>query len=87
MPLYEYRCAQCGAFEHRRDTEHANAPLLCPACSAPARRIYTAPHTRTGPLARADAADRARIGRALTGEPVITPAPQGRPLPTRSHRH
>lgn len=85
MPLYEYRCEHCGLFEHRRDTKAANAPLSCPGCSAPARRAYTPPGTRarTG----ASATDQARVERARTGEPTITPGRQGRPLPTRGHRH
>ena len=89
MPLYEYRCAQCGPFDHRRVTEEANAPLPCPRCGAPARRVYTAPatRTRTGPLAGAGSADRARVDRALSGEPVVTGRPQGRPLPSRGHPH
>lgn len=89
MPLYEYRCPQCGPFDHRRETARANEPLPCPQCAAPARRVYTAPATpaRSGPLAGAGAADRARVDRALSGEPVVTGRPQGRRLPTRGHRH
>ena len=109
MPLYEYRCAQCGPFDHRRVPEEANAPLPCPRCGAPARRVYTAPATPSrsgprggggaggrgrgvpgrggGPLAGAGAADRARVDRALSGEPVVTGRPQGRPLPSRGHPH
>lgn len=89
MPLYEYRCAQCGPFDVRRDAEQASAPLPCPECSAPARRVYTAPGTRirTGSLAGAGAADRARVDRALSGEPTVTTRPSGRPLPGRNHRH
>ncbi len=89
MPLYEYRCAQCGPFDHRRDAEQASTPLTCPRCWAPARRVYTPPaiHKRTGPLAGASAADRARVDRALTGEPTVTTQLGGRPLPAHSHRH
>jgi putative FmdB family regulatory protein len=89
MPLYEYRCEQCGPFDHRRDTDQASAPLDCPLCAAPARRVYTAPgiRTRKGPLAGAGRADRARADRALTGEPVVTGPPQGRRLPFSGHPH
>lgn len=89
MPLYEYRCADCGPFDHWRDPDQANAPLTCPRCSAPARRVYTAPgiHKRTAPLAGAGTADRARIDRALTGEPTVTTRPGRRPLPVHGHRH
>jgi putative FmdB family regulatory protein len=87
MPLYEYRCEQCGPFDHRRDAEQANVPVPCPRCEAPARRVYTPPWTRTGPAAGASAAERARVDRALSGEPVVTGRPQGRPVPSRGHRH
>lgn len=89
MPTYEYRCEQCGPFDQRRDAEQANAPLTCPRCWAPARRVYTPPgiHKRTGSLAEAGAAGRARIDRALTGEPTVTTRPRGRPLPVHGHRH
>ncbi len=42
MPLYEYRCPQCGPFDVRRTLEEASTPLSCPTCTAPARRVYTA---------------------------------------------
>ncbi len=89
MPLYEYRCPQCGLFDHRRDADQASTPLNCPSCSAPAGRVYTPPgiHRRTGPLAGASAADRARVDKALAGEPTLTTQVGGRPLPAHNHRH
>lgn len=88
MPLYEYRCAQCGSFDRWRDTSQANVPLPCPHCSAPARRVFSAPatRTRTGSVAGASVPDRARMDRALTGEPTVTTQPRGR-RPRGSHRH
>jgi putative FmdB family regulatory protein len=89
VPLYEYRCPECGAFDVRRDPRQASAPLPCPTCSAPARRVYTAPGTtlRKGALAGAGAADRARIDRALSGEPTVGGPGAGRALPRGRHRH
>ena len=89
MLLYEYRCPQCGPFDSRRDAEQANVPLPCPTCSTAARRVYTAPGTtvRTGALAGASRHDRARIDRAISGEPTVSGRPGGRPLPARGHRH
>ena len=39
MPLYEYRCPQCGPFDVRRTLEEASTPLSCPTCdrAGPAR--------------------------------------------------
>ena len=55
MPLYEYRCPQCGPFDHRRAIEEANAPLSCPRVRRPGpaglHRAGTA--TLTGPLSGA----------------------------------
>ncbi len=89
MPLYEYRCEACGSFDQRRDSADATSPLDCPSCARPARRVYTAPggRSRSGPLAAAGRGDRARIDRALTGEPARTPCPPDdgcprRPTPT-----
>jgi putative FmdB family regulatory protein len=89
MPLYEYRCPQCGPFDLRRAVEEASAPLECPTCDAPARRVYSAPGTTSvkGPLSRASAAERARIDRSLSGEPVVTGPARGRRLPTGGHHH
>jgi putative FmdB family regulatory protein len=89
MPLYEYRCPLCGPFDLRRDVEQASAPLSCPTCAAPARRVYTAPGTTTrgGSLSGASATDRRRVDRALSGEPVVTGRPRGRRLPTGGHHH
>lgn len=87
MPLYEYRCEQCGPFEQRRQSEDASRPLPCPRCSATARRVYTPPAgPARGIAAAAGAGDRNRIERAHTGEPVLTRAPTGRRLPS-SARH
>ena len=89
MPLYEYRCPQCGPFDLRRAVEEASAPLWCPTCDAPARRVYSAPGTATlrGPLSGASGAERARVDRARSGEPVVTGRARGRRFPTGGHHH
>lgn len=40
MPLYEYRCENCG---HTFDVTHAvgETPGPCPVCGGPARRLFT----------------------------------------------
>jgi putative FmdB family regulatory protein len=40
MPLYEYRCENCG---HSFDVTHAvgGTPGPCPVCGGPARRLFT----------------------------------------------
>lgn len=89
MPLYEYRCPQCGPFDRRRDPEQASAPMPCPTCSASARRVYTVPATTTrkGSLAGAGQRDRALIERAQSGEPRVTSQPAGRRCHRPAHHH
>ena len=89
MPLYGYRCDACGVFEQRRDSAEATAPLACPSCAGNARRVYTPPgvRSRAGGRASANAVDRGRIDRALTGEPQRTGLPTGRRLPSAPHSH
>ncbi len=89
MPLYEYRCDTCGTFDERRPSTEATAPLDCPGCAGPARRVYTPPggHSRVGLLGAAGGRDRARLGRALTGEPTVTGRPAGTRLPSAPHAH
>lgn len=43
MPLYDYRCDDCGRFTDRRPMSEAAAPADCPTCRTPARRIISAP--------------------------------------------
>ena len=88
MPLYAYACTDCGPFDAWRGVDEGVVAPPCPGCAGPSRRLYTAPATRSrsGPLAGAGAADRGRIDRARTGEPVVTSRPTGRRLPG-SHRH
>ena len=89
MPLYEFRCPQCGPFDLRRDMRDVADAAVCPSCDQPARRVYTVSAGRPwgGPLRDAGKADRARVERARSGEPVITGPPSGRRFPRRSGHH
>jgi putative FmdB family regulatory protein len=81
VPLYAYDCAGCGPFEVARPMAEASLPGTCPACGAPARRVFTPPGLPL--LARP-------VRRALDSEeksahePLVSGAKRGRPLP---HRH
>lgn len=89
MPLYEFRCPQCGPFDLRRDMQDVADAAVCPSCDRPARRVYTVSAGRPwqGPLRDAGKADRARVERARSGEPVVTGPPSGRRFPRRSGHH
>jgi len=43
MPIYEYRCSECGhKFEIRRSMEDSNSKIRCPACGKEnAQRIFS----------------------------------------------
>jgi putative FmdB family regulatory protein len=43
MPLYEFRCDDCGMFDDWRTIAECNTPALCPACKGESRRIFSAP--------------------------------------------
>ncbi|HEY9814273.1 MAG: zinc ribbon domain-containing protein [Leptolyngbya sp. DLM2.Bin15] len=43
MPLYEFRCADCGPFEQWRAMAEAKNPMHCPECHEVAKRIFSAP--------------------------------------------
>ena len=90
MPLYEFRCPECGPFDLHRDMRDAASTAPCPACDQPARRRYRVGvgHHPTGVLRDAGRADRTRVDRARTGEPTVTGPPSGRRLPGGgAHRH
>lgn len=44
MPLYEYRCDQCGEFEAWRMIAQLSTPMLCPDCHIVAKRIFSPPN-------------------------------------------
>jgi putative FmdB family regulatory protein len=89
MPLYEFRCPRCGPFDLRCDMQDAAAQAPCPSCTQPARRRYSVGVGRppAGPLRDAGRAERARLDRARSGEPLVTGPPSGRRLPRAGHRH
>jgi putative FmdB family regulatory protein len=43
MPLYEFRCLDCGEFDVWRSIAEVRLPLHCPTCQQPAKRIFSAP--------------------------------------------
>ncbi|MCS7226804.1 MAG: zinc ribbon domain-containing protein [Gloeomargarita sp. SKYB31] len=51
MPVYDFRCRQCGEFEVWRSLSEMSLPVYCPTCGASAQRIYTPPAVAlNGPL-------------------------------------
>ncbi len=89
MPLYEFRCRSCGSFDLRRDMRDASDVAACPSCDRTARRVYSVAAFRleSGPLRDATQADRRRLDRARSGEPLITGPLSGRRFPRSGGHH
>ena len=92
MPIYEFLCETCGPFEYWRSFEEVGNPMLCPACKAIARRVYSLPGLVKTPPALANARLRAEksayepevvrrlrpAGEGLCASTTVPPPP-GRP--------
>lgn len=89
MPRYEFFCETCGAFGRWRDHRQSGDPMLCPSCSAVAKRVYSVPRvtviSKTETKARLLDERGSEAGlakRTPTQEPASSPKPQragGRP--------
>jgi putative FmdB family regulatory protein len=44
MPLYEFRCTNCGIFDEWRNSIDRHPPATCPTCQESARRIISIPN-------------------------------------------
>ena len=87
MPLYDFSCPACGAFEAAYPMPRVPRSRGCPECGAEARRVFsTAGLSRAG-TASARAIDAAAAS-AESPRVVGGPPPQGRPTPvSRDPRH
>jgi putative FmdB family regulatory protein len=39
MPIYDFECRQCGAFDAIRKVSERDSAVACPSCRAPASRV------------------------------------------------
>lgn len=76
MAAYEFRCDEHGIVTVRVPMSMVESTSSCPACGAPARRVYSAPQ-----LAFGDATARRLIaaGEKSAHEPAVVTAPSGIP--------
>ena len=49
MPLYDYRCSNCGDFRQFRPMAESGLPQACPACGDPSDRLPAAPFLGADP--------------------------------------
>ncbi len=82
MPAYAYSCPACGPFDVWRPVAEAGDPLACPACDAPAARLFTAP--RLARMAAPMRAARDREERSAHAPDVVT-TKTGRAMPGHGH--
>ncbi len=50
MPLYEFRCHDCGVFDLWRSLAESSDPAQCPTCNQTASRIFSPPMLLSGSL-------------------------------------
>jgi putative FmdB family regulatory protein len=77
MPTYDYACPDpaCAArFERERPMAEATAPLPCPVCGAPGRRLFTMPKL----LFKADPRDVRPVWHNHDGDSPAQPPRRGR---------
>ena len=80
MPLYEFRCEECGIFEQRRSLEEASKSMHCPTCQVDAKRVISAPNVIMTPYAL-----RSRVERSA--EPRVVKRNQSQEPVTHKHHH
>ncbi|SAK63138.1 FmdB family regulatory protein [Caballeronia temeraria] len=59
MPVYDYECADCGAFEAVRRIAERDDPAVCPQCGATAGRVTIGAPTVGGANSSAGGGDEA----------------------------
>jgi putative FmdB family regulatory protein len=81
MPLYEFKCNECGVFDLWRTMAESSSPADCPTCQAAARRIFSAPMLLSGSLRLSKTAnpEPELVKRDREPEPPKLKSPQGRP--------
>ncbi len=85
MPVYVFRCTDCGRFERQCSMAEVDDDTRCPTCGDSARRVFTPPSlpALSSPLRRALAAEE-----ASSEQPRVVSTKSGRPMPHSSlHRH
>jgi putative FmdB family regulatory protein len=83
MPVYAFACAACGPFDLQRPVGDAANAGACPACGAPAPRLFTPPGVARTPAPLRAARDREDRS---AHRPDVVRAPSGGSVPW-AHRH
>jgi putative FmdB family regulatory protein len=71
MPIYVYKCPECGYFEAQFSMSAVRQSVRCPDCGRAARKVVTTPHLARTPVALARQRERAEASRE---SPEVVPA-------------
>jgi putative FmdB family regulatory protein len=78
MPLYEFKCTDCGVFDQWRTMAESSHPAYCPTCQEPAKRIFSAPMLLTGSL---------RLNKKANPEPQLVQRSNPEPVTPKLRSH
>ncbi len=78
MPLYEFKCDQCGVFDQWRTMAESSQPAHCPTCQESARRLFSAPMLLSGSL---------RLGKKADPEPQLVQRSSQEPVAPKVQSH
>jgi putative FmdB family regulatory protein len=77
MPLYEFRCDDCGTFDAWRTIADRDTPAACPQCQTTGKRVFATPALLSGSL---------RLKRE-NREPELVKKPDREPTAPKARAH
>lgn len=78
MPLYEFKCDDCGVFDQWRSMSDSAQPAHCPTCQQPGKRLFSAPMLLSGSL---------RLNKQANPEPQLVQRSQAEPIAPKARSH
>ena len=63
MPLYQFKCDDCGTFEEWRSLAKSSDPAYCPSCQELSKRIFSPPTILSAPSGTQATQDQHSYGR------------------------
>ena len=78
MPLYEFKCQECGVFDQWRSLAESSDPAHCPTCWEPARRLFSAPMLLSSSL---------RLSKKANPEPQLMQRVEREPVAPKVQSH
>lgn len=81
MPLYDFKCDDCGAFEKWMRIAELEQLTVCPSCEQPARRVFSPPMVITSGTLRVSSNPSPRLVERSQAPPPVprNQAASGRP--------